>query len=169
MAIPRESYIPVARKYDPVEFCISLHSKTRDRIQEGDIVYWRPLEINRTGVDLTKRYLLIPVEGFDHWSMVNLNFTGPMTNVDNWMKHPIRVGNKPGGTEITYYDKRRFCIPLHRLKQVYPALDLARCRDENDIYQPFRQFCFDRGYFITTVKPFNLHGLVFDKFKGKYL
>ena len=35
------------------------------------------------------------------------------------------------------YDKRRYCIPLARLRRLSPTLDLARVRDPLDCYQPF--------------------------------
>jgi len=160
----RRPYSPVKPNFEPVELTLSLRSKTRDRSQEGDIVNIRPLIINRTGVDLTKRYLLVPVEGFDHWEFRDTPICEGMANIDrHWA-----IEGKDRFT-IKHYDKRRFCIPLHRLKLVYPALDLDRCRDMDDSYQPFRHFCQDRGYFIETIKPFYYHGLIFDKWTGRYL
>ena len=37
----------------------------------------------------------------------------------------------------TVYEKRRYCIPFQRLKQVSPWLDVVRVKDKADPYQPF--------------------------------
>ncbi len=51
----------------------------------------------------------------------------------------IELDRLVGGNEeqgVTY-DKRRYCIPLPRLRALAPTLNLARVRDPTDCYQPF--------------------------------
>ena len=67
------------------------------------------------------------------------------------------------------FDKCRYRIPLHRLKQVFPAFDIARAVDLDDIYQPFLTVDEDNYFYLTEVKPFQVSGLVFDKATGEYL
>jgi hypothetical protein len=70
------------------------------------------------------------------------------------------------------FDKRRYFIPLNRIKKIYPALDLNRAKDQNDAYQPFITIDFaDSGfyYYLAAIKPFNVHGLIFDKVKGEFI
>lgn len=66
--------------------------------------------------------------------------------------------------------KRRYCIPFHRLKEVYPPLDLNRVYDRSDSYQPFCIPDFENDYrYAVTNKPFRTEGLVLDKVTRKYL
>jgi hypothetical protein len=67
------------------------------------------------------------------------------------------------------FEKRRFCIPLDRLKQVYPSLDIARVRDTADKYQPFLGYDEEGAFLIFNHSPLQIEGLVFDKTTGKFL
>jgi hypothetical protein len=67
------------------------------------------------------------------------------------------------------YDKRRYCITLARLQEVYPALNIARCRDFNDAYQPFLTLDGDDYTFLTEEIPLQANGLIYDKYIGEYL
>ena len=68
------------------------------------------------------------------------------------------------------YDKRRYCIPLERLKKLYPALDIAKAKDATVAYQPFVMTQGDPPYyFLKKPKVFDVQGLVFDKAIGRYL
>ena len=67
------------------------------------------------------------------------------------------------------FDKRRYCIPLDRLKKIYHAFDIERAKDINDIYQPFMNLDEDNFKYLTPRKPLNVRGLIFDKLKGEYL
>lgn len=67
------------------------------------------------------------------------------------------------------FEKRRFSIPLKRLKQLCPRIDLNRVRDINDTYQPFAVIDEDNQHFLIPAKPFDVEGLVYDKVTGNYL
>jgi|SRR3990167_179690 len=71
---------------------------------------------------------------------------------------------------IEGHDKRRYCIPLDRLAQVVPSFNVARARDLADKYQPFLGVDEDPPFrFICSERPFNVHGLVWDKQTGGYI
>lgn len=72
----------------------------------------------------------------------------------------------------TRYDKRRYCIPLERLKKFIPSFDIARAQDPEDFYQPFITVDFaDSGFYkyLCNEAPLTVDGLVFDKDIGDYL
>ena len=75
-------------------------------------------------------------------------------------------GNDP---EKEGYDKARYCIPLHRIKAVFPSFDIDRALDLTDIYQPFLTIDEDGFKYLTEIPPFQISGLVFDKSTGEYL
>lgn len=68
------------------------------------------------------------------------------------------------------FDKRRYCIPLHRIAQRIPSFDVARALNLSEWYQPFLMADEDPPYqFLTTTPAFRVEGLVFDKVRGEYL
>lgn len=74
--------------------------------------------------------------------------------------------------DIIRFDKRRFCIPLKRLKQLFPSFDIDRAKDTEDAYQPFITMDFsDSGYYyyLAYEKPLSIYGLVYDKTIQDYL
>jgi len=91
------------------------------------------------------------------------------------------------GDATVIHEKRRYCIPLDRLKVVAPWLDLARVRDVSQRYQPFipidPEWPFHRfgteardqhGFQrfpanVVARPPLNVHGLVFDKATMRYI
>jgi hypothetical protein len=67
----------------------------------------------------------------------------------------------------TRFDKRRYCIPLHRLPA---AVDVNRVKDISDIYQPFLPIDEDTNLHLgASLRPLRIEGLIFDKTTGKYL
>jgi len=133
-----------------------------ERAVEGDIVNMRLTpEYGGTGRGYgsaeTSRYLALLVQGIDlnELSRLTDNLTDPVTE----------DGKGPS------FDKRRFCIPFHRLATVAPWIDMNRVMDPNDSYQPFCPMDEDDRHFLPGCarKPLDVHGLVYDKAKMRYL
>lgn len=123
-----------------------------ERAVEGDIITIRH-PLNGIGLSEMARFLWMRVEGEDIGNMIRF-------------KHELREPLKENGSyedgEPTF-DKRRFCIPLRRLKNVFPPLDIDRVRDLNDTYQPFLNVDEDTGLYLARHSPFPIIGLVYDK------
>jgi len=130
-----------------------------ERAVEGDIIAIRkPRRV--MGTKTRSRYLWLLLEGLD-WN--------PMSILDRSNIEPIPLDDIPNPDEIPY-DKRRYCIPLDRLKVVAPFLDLARVRDVADKYQPFLNVDEDTGDHLPSSRtPFSVHGLVYDKAFQRFL
>lgn len=137
-----------------------------ERAVEGDIVNVRLTpEYGGTGKGYgsaeTSRYLKVLMDGLELNELSRLKdvLTDPL---DEFADGPA-------------LDKRRFCIPFHRLKQVAPWLDLNRVVDRDDPYQPFCPMDEEDGsslhrHFLGTMRrPLNTHGLIYDKAKMRYL
>lgn len=67
------------------------------------------------------------------------------------------------------YEKRRYQIPLERLKAIVPAFDVDRALDPTDPYQPFLSVDLETGLFLSAAPPLDIHGLVLDVVTGEYL
>ena len=80
-------------------------------IQEGDIIATRN-ELRRCGREEMSSYLFILVTAAEEDDLLYLQ----------------------SGDD---FFRRRFCAPFHKLQAYFPALNLSRVRDKNDIYQPF--------------------------------
>lgn len=108
------------KKYPEFEAAILVHnlavSGAAERAMEGDIVGIRRPHYE-VGTKERSAFLWLRLQGLEENDMSQL--AAPYEEAD------------------TIYDKRRYCIPLARLKQIVPSLDLARVRDRNDAYQPF--------------------------------
>ena len=130
-----------------------------ERAMEGDIVTIRSPH-NGIGTGERSNFLWLRIEGLDRNDMDRL-------------KDPNAEPLDEEGEFIephTKYDKRRFCIPLERLKKVAPWLDLVRVRCEVDNYQPFIQVDEETGNYIGGIRrPLSVHGLVYDKAKQRFL
>ena len=119
-----------------------------DRKKVGDIIAVREPGVG-IGRKETHEYLWLTVRG--KWS-------------------DIHALTKPWAENGVKYEKRRFCIPLDRLKEVYPDFDKNRALDLSDFYQPFNPTDKETGLFLfKNNKVFDIKGLVYDKEKGKYL
>ena len=129
-----------------------------ERKQEGDIIAVR-YPLNAIGFKEAHTYLWMRIEGLEYTEFTEL--VDPLTD-------------PPYGTdttaEIIVYDKRRYSIPLSRIKEVHADFDIDRAKDINDLYQPFLTLDEDNFYFLSEhFQPFQVEGLVFDKFTGVYL
>jgi len=121
-----------------------------ERIQEGDIgVVLNPNE-GVAGIERA-HYLWLRVQGRD----------------DNDMDR-LQDNNQPDIDGNVFWDKRRYCIPFKRLKEVYPPLDISSVKDPVDMYQPFLGIDNDNGLFLITRPPLTVFGLVFDKETRRY-
>jgi len=139
------------------------HSFESERATEGDIVAMRNLH-HGIGFAEMANYLWLRLEGLDRTDMDFLSTVGvePPDAMD-------RLEEIDHST-ILFTDKKRFSIPLARLKLVAPWIDLDRVRDPDDIYQPFIQVDEETGSYIRgTREPLSVHGLVFDKTLGSFL
>ena len=110
----------------------------------GDIVAVRP---PNTGVGMLEmhRYLWLRLSGWEE---------GPFGTLT---------------TGVPGYEKRRYQIPLTRLKAIMPAFDLDKAQSAGVVYQPFLNVDEDTGVFLGQSKPLDVHGLVFDTATGRYL
>lgn len=152
------SFIP--REYPIAEIAIALWELVPERIQEGDLVTWRRPGLGVGGKE-HKLFLWLLIEGFEAGDL-------PMLKTPVWEPFDP-TGEYEPASAYTRYDKRRFNIPLTRLKEVYPALDLNRCRDLNDGYQPFYTIDENNHLWLTDSTPFQVTGLIFDRVQGVYL
>jgi hypothetical protein len=139
-------------KYPTVEIAICLtdhadHDNERAKI--GDIIAVRK-PLGQIGTKEMSRFLWLQIEGLEENEFV-------------------RLRESVYGESSKLYDKRRYCIPLERLKKLFPSLDVNRCKDPDDKYQPFEPMEEDKGYTLTFEPPLAVSGLVFDKETGEYL
>ena len=139
------------REYPVMEVGISCVNSKDHRIdcmrrKRGDIIAIRKPH-HCIGTKEAKDYLWLRIEGLEKGAMQAL-------------------GQKEDDLEVPF--KRQYFIPMHRLKKVYPALDLNRVYDRDDEYQPF--CTLDENYrYVTTNKPFQAKGLVQNILTRKYL
>jgi len=163
------------RDYSMREVAVLVHdypnTHQNERAREGDIIEIRK-PIGQIGRLEAAHILWLLIEGLDTGEMAKLKerfFEGPDTEAS-----PV-------------YEKRRFCIPFDRLKQVVPSIDVNRIRDRADKYQPFLPVDLDWPYYrfategynvhgwqylpagIIARPPLDVHGLVFDKKATRYL
>jgi len=141
------------RDYPVVEAAILVRGSVplasgHERAQEGDIgLVRRPFAFIGRGE--RSRLLWLRLEGLD-WNeigILNIVNAEPLNDLDG-----------------SVYDKRRYHIPLDRLKQIARFRDLARVRDINDVYQPFMNIDEETGEVLPSPRAsFSVHGLVFDK------
>lgn len=138
------------RSYPILEASICLfHGGTLEsghrRSRRGDVVNIREMS-KGTGLSVPKRYLFVPIYGFDIDEMYRFTDT------------------------IEAFEKRRYSIPLARIKQNYPALDMNKLLDQDEMYQPFILTDPNTGLFHgLNIAPFPAQGLIFDKKVGKYI
>lgn len=147
IAISTQSYSPLASGHE--------------RVQEGDIVtIRRPL--GYIGTKESSLFIWLRIEGED-------------TSVMEAFRHPeflpdTDTRSDSFGDPLVYYDKKRFRIPLERLKEILPRFDLDRARDPLDDYQPFLPIDEDDFHHLDSPAPaYTFWGLVFDKNKMSYL
>ena len=136
-----------------------------ERSQEGDIISCRHTDTGGLGLKTAHRYLWFCVEGLRDWEF------------DRLTQRLTEPPGLPSEDDNPTFDKRRYCVPLVRLKGVAPFLDLARLRDPLDNYQPFRPVDQDddnvRSHFTffpgSARAPLRIEGLIYDKAMGAFL
>jgi len=136
------------RDYTPLDIALRVHYTNESRAKLGDIAAAVPMR-TRLGSKELHRFVWLRVYGLDWYEMRALQAT-----VD----------------EPVLYEKRRYCVPLGRLKQVYPAFDIAKATDENVIYQPF--LMVDEETYHIRAKGssiFPVHGLIRDRLTMRFL
>lgn len=151
-----------SRDYPVAEIALSLEyggvlASGHERKIVGDIIAIRKPSAG-IGMAEMKRFLWLRVEGLEE------NEFGTLTMLESEEGGP--------GEDLTSYDKRRYCIPLERLKALYPDFDINRALDSDDIYQPFLPVDEDGpALYLTSsvVAPLSVEGLVFDKRTRTYL
>jgi len=166
---------PDHRDYRAMEVCIlgrdlpNLPSG-HERAKEGDFGIREPLGYIGTKEASHRLWLLI--EGLDLSDMLELK----------------NIFIEGVGPDAPVYEKHQYCIPLKRLKEVAPFVDLARVRDPNDKYQPFLPVDLDVPHYrfgteahgvpdglprlptgLIARPPLDVHGLVFNKKTMRYL
>lgn len=120
-----------------------------ERKVHGDIIAMRPPS-TAVGSGEMSRFLWLRIEGLEENEMAKLA--------------DLLVVNEQ------IFDKRRYCIPLDRLKAVVPSFDIARAKDSADKYQPFLGVDEETPFrFVRDHRPLNVHGLVYDKLKSRFI
>ena len=145
-----------ARSYPDVEIAISTQSYSplasgHERVQEGDIVTVVGKLRTSRGLKAGKLFLWLRIYGEE------------IAFLQQLMEHIFDLDGD--GDPGKQFDKKRFNIPLQRLKNQFPAFDLVRARDPLDDYQPFIPFDEDDFRYLEgpALRPFALWGLVVDK------
>jgi hypothetical protein len=127
-----------------------------ERLVVGDIVVIRK-PLGYCGTKEYQRFFwmkLSLVSDSARWDELNDIVADP-----DWQDNPA----------ATFYDKRRFCIPLHRLVEVASFVDTARIIDPADNYQPFVGVDEDTGAFYNWRPALDADGLIWDKVLGGYI
>lgn len=131
-----------------------------ERLKAGDIVDLRN-PLSAIGSAETTRFLWLLLDGLeaDEWLGLAGNLTDPLRGDAVEFVDPDNV---------TVWDKRRYRVPLNRLVQVAPYIDIDRVEDPGDPYQPFR-LLDEEKHVLKARKPLLAQGLIFDKALGVYL
>lgn len=136
------------RDYRVILLALSCEHKDANRKEVGSVCASVNMKTRIGSKELT-RFIWLPVYGLDYYEMRHLQDT-----VDD----PV------------LYEKRRYQVPFGRLKQVYPAFDIASARDANLIYQPFLLVDGDTYHFRARgVSPLPVQGLILDRLTMRYL
>lgn len=125
-----------------------------ERVKEGDIVALRPPGTG-VGTKESKLFLWLRLEGLD-----------TRAEYDVLTRLSFEPDDEDTGTK---YDKRRYSIPLRRIKRFDPGFSLPRARDPADQYQPYILMDEEDLTYLAVNRVFDLRGLVFDKGTGDYL
>jgi hypothetical protein len=151
------------RKYPVMEIAVAAINRPdhqNERVIPGDIVAFRRPHFvigTKEGSD----FIWLLIDGLEENEWGNLISLGHDADVHSDIEDAGPV-----------YDKRRYFIPLARLKKLRPDFNIQRAMDPGDFYQPFITIDFsDSGYwyYLANEKPLSIHGLIFDKVKGAYL
>ena len=129
-----------------VDFADNPHGT--ERIKEGDIVASRR-GIQRIGT--LERGILL-------W----LRLRGVDSHVWHQFKSVLEI-------EEQRFDKRRYCIPLARLAQVRPDINMGFVREVQMDYQPDFIIDEETGNALIEGPVMKPNGLIYDKLKGDYI
>lgn len=138
--------------YPVVEVAVLLESKAplasgHERAVEGDIIAVRPVNAG-VGMLEMHRHLWLRLSGWEEGEIAELTRSA-----------------EEGGQR---HEKRRYRIPLARLKVILPGFDEAKARSKAEVYQPFLTVDEDSGLFASTTPPLDMNGLVLDTATGRY-
>jgi len=139
---------PDHRDYHVMEVAIYCRDRPNllsgaETVKEGDIIAIRN-PLGYIGKSEAAKLLWLLVEGLDFSDMVDFN------NVFTEGIFPDEIR----------YEKRQYCIPLKRLKEAAPFIDLNRVRDRNDKYQPFLSVDPDWPFYRLGTEGHSIHGLM---------
>lgn len=128
-----------------LEDCTPHTNGTKERKLAGDIIGLR-----RPGTMIGSAemhtFLWLRIEGLEENEMVQLT------------------------ENVAGFDKRRYSIPLDRLKALVPSFDIDRALDPSEMYQPFLLPSVETPYeYVVETRAFNVHGLVFDKQTAEFI
>lgn len=122
---------------------------TKERKCVGDIIAVRKPGLGIGSAEMS-RYLWMWLEGLDDDAMSALDSMMIIADV--------------------IYDKRRYVIPFERIAAIVPSFNVSRALDLLDKYQPFRGVDEEPPFrFVRDSRPFNVHGLVFDKLIRRFI
>jgi hypothetical protein len=159
-----------AREYPTLEVAIQTVDYADDRggecVKAGDIVVIRrPLGLIGTADRARRLWLLI--DGLEEEQRARL-VERPMPEM---RERVIEIPDEEPIVEeyLARFDKRRYAIPLERLKEVYPLLDLEKLTDSSVEYQPFMALDIDTGEVVSWIAPLPADGLVYDKETRSYV
>ena len=140
----------VAATYSTFEMAILLvdlpDNGTHERAKIGDIIAIRLHNLHHCGNAEKGMFLWIPVDGLEDDEMSVF------------------------ADSVEGFEKRRYCVPLDRLKELVPTLEMAKVLDPSIKYQPFTlpdEEDFNR--YLAPTAPLPIQGSVFDKAIGTYL
>ena len=139
----------LSAKYPVMELCLSTVSgavvDTDKRKFVGDIIAIRK-PTNGAGLRELKRYLWLRSEQIEEndWAVL---------------------------VQSTQYEKRRFCIPLERLKNFVTDFDVEKAMNREIIYQPFMPVDKQTGLWLykDSCNTIDALGLIYDKKYGIYI
>ena len=125
-----------------------------ERKQIGDILTVRPVR-GVVGDAERKRFLWLHVRSSNDSEFVHA------------LQQPMFTGTIETEDRVQY-EKRRYYIPLAKLKEAMPSFDVSRALDVTDPYQPFLGTDEDLPW-RTLYQPvaLGIEGLVYDKQLGR--
>lgn len=143
--------------YPVMEIAISLVNYTplesgHERLLVGDIVAVRKPDVG-VGRKEVEEYLWLRVEGLEEGELQIL----------------VESITTSAGEQ---FDKRRYGIPLEKIKEIDPDFDVDLALEDDRIYQPFLVVDYDEGYYFILEdgqQPFQTSGLIFDKETQEYI
>lgn len=138
-----------------------------ERCCVGDIIAVRRPH-NIIGTKEAYNMIWLRVDGLEMGEYSAFKYPELGYDYDFKIDHLPKVGTDPSNR----FDKKRYCVPLRRLKKVIPSFNINRAKDLEDLYQPFITMDFSTSnywYYLAPETPLSVYGLVYDKTIGDYL